>query len=309
MSTMVTGREVFTRGSMTWKVSKVLTRSSSIGAKSGMRRAAMPISSATQTSLPYPNLSGSHNSCRFAVKPRREYFKPGKTVNDHFASSNRSFILASHARPCKLFLLERGECGVRGCWRGDTVSSRTKIRGQASREARLDDVEVGGVQLRLEYPGQGNRIVGIDGDDCISVAIIMGCVQGRQRVRKDRALELERIGFRMEVRHRGMADVCEIEDKGVACGNTAQCLVRRACDDGAARQRAGILHDDGVHGRTRGRRVGNKCAAIAVALGLEIRRRVISCKFDGIDYGYPLIDGEGTARASAICRVRPLGFR
>ena len=135
-------------------------------------------------------------------------------------------------------MLERGERGVGGCWRGDTASTRIKIRGHASCEALLDDVEVGGVQLRLEYPGQGNRIVGIDGDDRISVAIIMSCVQGRQRIRKDRALELECIGFWMEVRHRGMAYVCEIEDKGVACGNTAQCLVRRARNDGAARQRA-----------------------------------------------------------------------
>src|ERR1700676_3902664 len=151
-----------------------------------------------------------------------------------FASSNRSFILALHARSCKLFLPELGERGdedVRGCGRGDTVSTRIKIRGHASREALLDDVEIGGVQLRLEYPGQGNRIVGIDGADRISVAIIMGCVQGRQCVRKDRALELERIGFGMEVRHSSMADACEIEDKSIAGGNTAQRLARRACND------------------------------------------------------------------------------
>ena len=50
MSTMVTGLAVFTRGSMRWKVSKVLTRSSSIGAGSAMRSAANPISSARQIS-------------------------------------------------------------------------------------------------------------------------------------------------------------------------------------------------------------------------------------------------------------------
>ena len=37
ISTMVTGRMVFTRGSMSWKASKVLTRSSSTGAGSQTR--------------------------------------------------------------------------------------------------------------------------------------------------------------------------------------------------------------------------------------------------------------------------------
>src|SRR6202158_3364841 len=123
---------------------------------------------------------------------------------------------------------------------------RIKIRGHASRGALLDDVEIGGVQLRLEYPGQGNRIVGIDGDDRISEAIVVGGIQGGLRVRKDRALELEHIEIRMEVRYRGMADVYAIVDKGVAGGKSAHRLVRRACSDGAARRRAGIVHDDGA---------------------------------------------------------------
>ena len=48
----------------------------------------------------------------------------------------------------------------------------------------LNDVEVGDVQLRLEYPRQGDRIMGIEGDDGIPVAVIQRGVQGRLRVRK-----------------------------------------------------------------------------------------------------------------------------
>ena len=60
ISTMLTGLTVFTRGSMRWKVSKVLTRISSTGAGSAMRSAAKPIRSARHTSLAYPILRANH---------------------------------------------------------------------------------------------------------------------------------------------------------------------------------------------------------------------------------------------------------
>ena len=60
----------------------------------------------------------------------------------------------------------------------------------------LDDVEVGSVQLRLQNAAQGAGVLTIDGDDRTSVAVILCSVQDRQRVRKDRALELERIEIR-----------------------------------------------------------------------------------------------------------------
>ena len=56
MSMMVTGLAVFTRGSMTWKPSKVLTLSSSTAKGSATRSAANPIRIARQTSLAIPNL-------------------------------------------------------------------------------------------------------------------------------------------------------------------------------------------------------------------------------------------------------------
>ena len=56
MSMMVTGLAVFTRGSMTWKPSKVLTLSSSTAKGSATRSAASPTRIARQTSLAIPNL-------------------------------------------------------------------------------------------------------------------------------------------------------------------------------------------------------------------------------------------------------------
>ena len=53
-------------------------------------------------------------------------------------------------------------------------------------EMALDDVEAGGVQLRLEDPGQGDRVMGIEGDDRVSMAVIMWCVQGSLHVGKYR---------------------------------------------------------------------------------------------------------------------------
>jgi len=41
------------------------------------------------------------------------------------------------------------------------------------------------MQLRLEDAGQGDRIIGIEGDDGVSVAVVLRCVQGRLRVSKD----------------------------------------------------------------------------------------------------------------------------
>ena len=78
--------------------------------------------------------------------------------------------------------------------RGSTLSIQSGIgrfifnSGPLEIFQQLDDVEVGSMQLRLEYPAQGDGIVGIDGDDRISVAVIMRRVQGRQRVRENRAL-------------------------------------------------------------------------------------------------------------------------
>ena len=60
ISIMVTGLAVFTRGSMSWKVSKVLTRSSSTGEDRRSRRAASPIRSTRHTSLAYPNRRANH---------------------------------------------------------------------------------------------------------------------------------------------------------------------------------------------------------------------------------------------------------
>jgi hypothetical protein len=53
-----------------------------------------------------------------------------------------------------------------------------------ARAAALDEVEVGDVQLRLDDPRQRDRVVGIEGDDRISVAVIRYRVQRRLRVRK-----------------------------------------------------------------------------------------------------------------------------
>src|SRR5579883_1651202 len=60
MSTMVTGRAVFTRGSMRWKVSKVRTRSSSSGPGSTRRSAANPIRMPRQISREKPNFRENH---------------------------------------------------------------------------------------------------------------------------------------------------------------------------------------------------------------------------------------------------------
>ena len=54
ISTMVTGRAVFLRGSMRWNASNVLTRISSTGAGSAMRSAANPINSARHSRRAYP---------------------------------------------------------------------------------------------------------------------------------------------------------------------------------------------------------------------------------------------------------------
>jgi len=77
--------------------------------------------------------------------------------------------------------------------------------------------------------------VGTKADDRISGTIIERCVQHGLRRCKDRAVELQRVGTRLEVGHGLVADSGEIEDEGVAAGVTGQRLVGNACDDGAGR--------------------------------------------------------------------------
>ena len=74
--------------------------------------------------------------------------------------------------------------------------------------ATVAQSQVAGVQLRLEDAVQGNGVMGVDGDDRISVTVVMRRVQDVLGGRKDppRALELEHVGVGVEVRHRGMAD-------------------------------------------------------------------------------------------------------
>lgn len=100
----------------------------------------------------------------------------------------------------------------------------------------LDDMEISNVQLRLENAAQADRIMAVDGNDRVAVAIILCGVQDRERVRENRIGELEGIGKRKEICHRGMADPGEIEHKVIACGKAAQRLVRRGCNHRVARR-------------------------------------------------------------------------
>jgi hypothetical protein len=42
----------------------------------------------------------------------------------------------------------------------------------------LDNMEVGGVQLRLENAVQGDSVVAVDSDDRVAMAVVMHSVQG-----------------------------------------------------------------------------------------------------------------------------------
>src|SRR5450631_2542401 len=72
------------------------------------------------------------------------------------------------------------------------------------------EVEVGGVQLGLDDPRQGDRIVGVEVDDRVAMAVVQRRVQGCLRVGENRTAELKRIRARMEVGHRVMTDAGEV---------------------------------------------------------------------------------------------------
>jgi hypothetical protein len=62
---------------------------------------------------------------------------------------------------------------------GKPVSThRVVARGHAFPDHALDDMEVGGVQLRLENAVQGDGVMAIDGDDRVAMAVVMHSVQG-----------------------------------------------------------------------------------------------------------------------------------
>src|SRR4029077_12750787 len=146
------------------------------------------------------------------------------------------------------------------------------------------DVEIARVQLRLDNAVQGNGVVAIDRNDRVSVTVIVGGVQDLLGGRKERTPELEYVGQWMEICHCGVADAGEVEHEGVARRQTGQCLIRRTRDDRVVRRRTRIVHDDGAYGPAIiRRRIGNKSSAITVALDVEIGRRVIAGKVDGVD--------------------------
>src|SRR5271165_4385429 len=98
-------------------------------------------------------------------------------------------------------------------------------------------MEISNMQLRLEDTCQGDRIMGIKGDDGVSVAVILRRIQDCLHVREDRAAELERIRGWMKIGHRIFADAGEVESKILAAGLARQCLVRSAGGDGLACRR------------------------------------------------------------------------
>src|ERR1700733_7195910 len=84
-----------------------------------------------------------------------------------------------------------------------------------------------------------------------TVAIVLRRVQDSLNARKCRVTELRVFGKRMEVGHRDMAAILEIESEIVAGGQAAQCLYLRSCDDcGACRWRAGIVRDNRIYSWT-----------------------------------------------------------
>ena len=129
-------------------------------------------------------------------------------------------------------------------------------------------MEVGNLQLRLENTAQGDGVVGIERNNRVAVAVILCRIQGRLRVRENRTAELQRIGRRMEIRHRIRANCGEVDNKGLAGGKAAQRLVRRARDDRAARRRAGILHDHAAQSFAGGsRRIVDQNSSVAIGDG------------------------------------------
>src|ERR1700732_3364244 len=83
----------------------------------------------------------------------------------------------------------RGSFGKFDSWRVPLTRPRPSSRS-TKRHPALADVEIGGVQLRLENAGQGDRVLGFEGEKRICVAVLMRCVQGRLNDRRDRATEL-----------------------------------------------------------------------------------------------------------------------
>ena len=81
----------------------------------------------------------------------------------------------------------------------------------------------------------------VDGNNSVSVAVILGGVQGGLRIREYRIAELEGIGKRMETCHRGVTNAGEIKHKIIAGANSAQRLVRRCRDDRITRRGTGIV--------------------------------------------------------------------
>src|ERR1700722_10428083 len=89
----------------------------------------------------------------------------------------------------------------------------------------------------------------VKGRDYIAVAIVVRGVQDSLNARKCRVTKQRVFGKRMEVGHRDMAGILEIESEIVAGAQTSQCLYLRSCDDcGACRWRAGILHANCIYG-------------------------------------------------------------
>src|SRR5260370_438571 len=114
------------------------------------------------------------------------------------------------------------------------------------RHRDLDEVEIGGVQLRLQEAGPGDGLVSIKTDDRTSLAVVMHRVQGTFRPPKYLAPEVQRLSRRMEVGHRSLADIGEVEDKAVLGAETGQWVVWGACKDYIAILRSGIMRDHGT---------------------------------------------------------------
>src|ERR1700733_2976113 len=88
----------------------------------------------------------------------------------------------------------------------------------------------------------------VKGGDYIAVAVVVRGVQDSLNARKCRVTELRVFGKRMEVGHRDMAGILEIESEIVAGSQTAQCLHLRSCDDcGAYCWGAGVLHNNPIN--------------------------------------------------------------
>ncbi|HWX05844.1 MAG TPA: hypothetical protein VN065_08440, partial [Bradyrhizobium sp.] len=83
----------------------------------------------------------------------------------------------------------------------------------ADRRLAALDVEIADVQLRLEDAAQRERVMAVERTDCIYVAVIMRCGEGRLRAGHERANELQRIGGRMVVRPGLMFEGAEVEGK------------------------------------------------------------------------------------------------